>query len=74
MDDSSYLCPTSTTTDINSTFMDINIQLTIGAIIAPIIGIFYLFGAIFIIPSDQLDNRRIFLYILSCILFSIVLI
>ena len=54
--------------------MDINIQLTIGAIIAPIIGIFYLFGAIFIIPSDQLDNRRIFLYILSCILFSIVLI
>jgi hypothetical protein len=60
--DTSYLCHTSTTTDKNSTFMDINMKFarnynSIGAIIAPIIGIFYLLGVIFIVPRDRLDNR-----------------
>ena len=60
MDSSPYLCPAGK--DYNSTFMDINMKFTrnynsIGAIIAPIIGIFYLLGAIFILAENQLGNR-----------------
>ena len=47
MDDSSYLCPTSTTTEKNSTFMDINVKFarnynSKGAITAPIIYFIFL--------------------------------
>ena len=58
MEGSPYLCPVTTVKDYNSTFMDINMKFTrnynsTGAIIAPIIGIFYLLGAIFILARDQ---------------------
>lgn len=62
MEGSTYLCPVTTIKDYNSTFMDINMKFTrnynsTGAIIAPIIGIFYLLGAIFILARDQLGHR-----------------
>lgn len=74
--DTSYLCHTSTTTDKNSTFMDINMKFvrnynSIGAIIAPIIGIFYLLGVIFIVPRDRLDNRLMLALSVFALIFAL---
>jgi len=62
MEGSPYLCPVGSAKDYNYTFMNVNMKFirnynSIGAIIAPIIGIFYLLGAIFILTGDQLGNR-----------------